>query len=117
MMYLKTAFTFGAIIVILFLIVLWQGAADNVSRLEREVKIANAAIADRDMRINDLEVQATEKLADDTAITKAKEELHDAIKDIPAGVAPSPASVALGCARLRQAGATSPAFKRVCGNR
>jgi len=117
MTWLRFAIPLGVLIVILSLLLLWQREAGKVDRLTGDLAATSEALERSQSRVADLEMEARERLADDTAIDKAKEELHDAIKDIPAGTAPSPATVALGCVRLRQAGATGDAFKRICGNR
>ncbi|RSV20539.1 hypothetical protein CA236_01185 [Sphingomonas sp. ABOLG] len=111
----------GAVVVLLLiggLGFLWQRADARADRLALEVREAGAE-ADRLKKRNDqLERAALERLADDRAVDQLGKDMHDAIKDIPGGTAPSPAAVALGCQRLRAAGATaSGTFQRVCGGR
>jgi len=118
MTWLRIALPLGAVIAILSLLLLWQREAARADRVTVELAVTNDALTRSQVRVADLQREAQEKLVDDTAIDKAKEELTDAIKDIPAGAAPSAATVAAGCVRLRQANATtSDAFKRICGAR
>lgn len=97
---------------------LWQRADARADRLAIEVREAQGEADSLKKRNHQLERAALERLADDRAVNQLGKDMHDAIKDIPVGTAPSPAAVALGCQRLRAAGATaSDAFQRVCGGR
>ncbi len=118
MTWLRIALPLGALVVILSLILLWQREAARADRVTVELSVTNDALARSQVRIADLQREAQEKLTDDTAIDKAKEELTDAIKSVPAGTAPGAATLAAGCIRLRRAGLTASAdYKRVCGGR
>ena len=106
----------GAVIAILGLIILWQSAAGRADSLEVELQAARSEADGQRRRSDQLERAAIKRMADESAVDAMGKELNDAIKDIPASAAPGPATVALGCGRLRAAGATtSDAFKRICG--
>lgn len=61
------------------------------------------------------EVAANERRVDDNLVNAHKEELLDAIADIPATV-PDPVRVALGCKRLRDAGTSESVIPAECGS-
>ncbi|MBI0474205.1 hypothetical protein D9601_02345 [Sphingomonas sp. MA1305] len=57
-----------------------------------------------------------ERALDGDKLDQMKDDLTHAIDAAPKGNAPGPASVAVGCARLRAQGNTaSAAYRRVCG--
>lgn len=102
----------------------WQTA--EAGRIEQ--KAANRVLAknnatlrsERDYARNQtavMERAAVARVADGKAIDTMSKDLNDAIDKAKApGTAPGPATTALGCQRLRQAGRTaSAAYRRVCG--
>lgn len=102
----------------------WQTAeADRI-----EQKAANKVLAknnvtlrqERDFARNQVAVMeraAVARAADEAALSTMSKDLNNAIdKAAIPGTAPGPATTALGCARLRQAGSTAaPAYRRICG--
>lgn len=120
MTWLRIALPVGIILILAALFILWQRAEGQLADTS-----ARLAIAERDndrliRRNTDLETEALERLIDATAIEKLGKDMNDAITAIPPAqrdVAPSAATVALGCVRLRAAGATGDTFKRICGTR
>jgi type VI protein secretion system component VasK len=96
----------------------WQ--AERARADEAEASFA----AERDLRASaELQLQAEraaamERAADDRAIDDLSKDMTDAIDKAATrepGKAPGPATVALGCIRLRSAGATAGAeYKRLC---
>lgn len=118
MTYLRIILPVGVVLAIAFLYLMWTDAAASRDEYKAQLKDANATIERVERRNQDLETEAVERLVDDTAVEKMGKKLTDAIDAVPPAqrsAAPSPATVALGCARLRQTGATSDAFKRICG--
>lgn len=114
MNWLRIGLPVGAVIAILALVIMWQSATSRAEQAEK--KYAQAA-ADRDaekQRADQLEQAALQRLADQAKIDAMGRNLNDAIDAAPAG-APGASAVALGCERLRRAGATSDTFKRFCG--
>ncbi len=100
---------------------LWLGwtAADNradgLATTVREQTARAKAAERREMAMKRAEA---ERAMDGTQLDAMKEELTDAIKTVPAGTAPSAATLVAGCVRLRRAGlAASPDYRRVCGGR
>lgn len=69
------------------------------------------------MRLALFERAAISRAADEAALSTMSSDLNDAIdKAAIPGTAPGPATIALDCARLRQAGRTAgPAYTRICG--
>ncbi len=105
-----------AVIACLALALLWQRADARADKLAIDLRAEQARADAMEKRSNQLERAAMERLADEQAVDKLGKDLNDAIKNVPPSAAPSAASVALGCARLRAAGSTTgDAFKRVCG--
>jgi len=118
MTYLRFALPLIALVGLFSLYVLWQRAETQLLATSTELTAANRERERLATRNQDLEREAIERLADDAAIEKLGKGMTDAINaTTPAQQAatPSAVSVALGCARLREAGATSDAFKRICG--
>lgn len=118
MTYLRIILPIGAVLAMVFLYVMWSDAASARDDYKAQLKDANTEITRLARRNDDLETEAVERLVDETAVEKMGKKLTDAIDAVPPAqqsAAPSAATVALGCARLRQAGATTDAFKRICG--
>lgn len=115
--YLRIILPVGALLVLAVLFMLWRDEKRENGILEARL-LAKTEEIQRLNRVNDsLEREAWERLADDAALDKLGKEMNRAIEaTTPAQQAatPSAVSVALGCARLRQAGATSDTFKRIC---
>lgn len=118
MTYLRIILPVGAVLAIAFLYLMWSDAAASRDNYKAQLKDATATIERVERRNQDLETEAVERLVDETAVEKMGKKLSDAIDAVPPAqqsAAPSPATVAVGCVRLQQAGATSDAFKRICG--
>lgn len=97
---------------------LWQRDAARLETAQINLSAANEENTTLTKRNSILEQAAIERDQDDSAVTKMSKDLNDAIRDIPAGNAPSPAALALGCERLRRAGATtSDSFIHLCVGR
>jgi len=99
-----------------------QAANDDLQRtvMQRDQTIADQkdTIAALTVELTAKETASRERQDDTDAVAQIKEQLTDAIKDMPAGKAPSPAAVAVGCERLRQAGRTASAqYLSICGRR
>jgi hypothetical protein len=60
------------------------------------------------------EEAALERAGDDRRIDDLKKDMTDAISKVAPGASPGPATVALGCERLRRAGVHPPALPLVC---
>lgn len=96
----------------------WQTETARADEAEASSAAERAA---REMTERQLQAErnaAMERAADDRAIDDLNKDMTDAIDKAAArepGKAPGPATVALGCSRLRQAGATSSAeYIRSC---
>ena len=102
-----------------FLFFMWRSAEHRLTLTKIELTKVEAKAIALEKRTTQLERAALERLEDTDQIEGMKKDLTDAIQSAAKpGLAPGPTSVALGCARLRQAGrAGSDAFKRVCGGR
>ncbi|WEK43656.1 MAG: hypothetical protein P0Y64_02140 [Candidatus Sphingomonas colombiensis] len=101
-------------IAILILVMLWQSASHRAETAERDLKAETDRANGQTKRAGQLEQTALKRLADDAEVAAIGKGMNDAISAAPAGT-PSAASVALNCDRLRRAGATSDAFKHICG--
>ncbi len=115
--YLRILLPVGALLALAVLFLLWRDQKRENGMLEERL-LAKTEEIQRLNRVNDsLEREAWERLADDAAIDKLGKEMNraiDATTPAQQAATPSAVSVALGCARLRQAGATSDTFKRIC---
>lgn len=97
---------------------LWQRDAARLETAQSELSTAQDELTITKRRNAVLEQASIERAQDSADVAQTAKELNDAIKDVPAGTAPSPAALALGCERLRRAGATtSDAFRNICGGR
>lgn len=114
MNWLRIALPAGGLIAILVLVILWQSADHRAEKAERDLAQAKADLGQEKKRADQLEQTALQRLADQAAVDAIGRNLNDAIDTAPSG-APAASSVALGCQRLRRAGATSDNFKRICG--
>jgi len=110
-----------AAIVFLMLFIAWQNASATVDSLQTRLVAASEQQEAANKRINALEQAGIERMLDTQAVADTSKELNDALDKVPANdanKAPSAATVAVGCIRLRQAGATSSAaYKSICGGR
>lgn len=115
--YLRILLPVGALLALAVLFLLWRDEKRENGVLEARL-LAKTEEIQRLNRVNDsLEREAWERLADDAALDKLGKEMTraiDATTPAQQAATPSAVSVALGCARLRQAGATSDTFKRIC---
>lgn len=118
MNYLKIALPIGAVLLLAVVILLWRDARSDNAVLKERLIVKTQEVERISKRNEDLEREAWERLADETAINKMERNLTNAIDDLPVAeqsATPSAAVVVLGCLRLRQAGATaSDSFKRLC---
>lgn len=99
-----------------FAILLADRAATRADLLETRAKLT-AARTDIERLETDIaakERAAIERSDDATAVDQLREDLTDAIKSIPPGAAPGPATIALGCERLRRAGTGAADLPAVC---
>lgn len=118
MIWLRIAIPVAIVAAIGALALLWQRADARADKLDVDLRAAVATASGLKKRNDQLERAALERLADERAVDQLGRDLNDAIKNVPAGTAPGPAAVALGCQRLRAAGATASAdFQRICGGR
>lgn len=118
MNYLRIILPVGALLVLAVVFLLWRDAVHTNDTLTARLLVKTQEAERLSKRADDLEREAIERLADDAAIEKLGKGMTDAINaTTPAQqtATPSAVSVALGCARLREAGAASDAFKRICG--
>ena len=94
-------------------------AADSRNDVLRSQNITLATELEHAKQVNvTLETAAAERAADTADLDTMKEDLTHAIESAPKGIAPSAATVALGCARLRRQGNTSStSFAAICGGR
>lgn len=74
---------------------------DGVHAMQQRIEVANNKYLKEKARADEL--AADRRLADTLAVGKQEKELLDAVAKAPDGV-PDAARIALGCARLRQAG-------------
>lgn len=115
--YLRILLPVGALLALAVLFLLWRDEKRENGMLEARLLTKTEEIQWLN-RVNDsLEREAWERLADDAALDKLGKEMNraiDATTPAQQAATPSAVSVALGCARLRQAGATSDTFKRIC---
>lgn len=96
----------------------WAAADNRADRLSNDLQVQTARAVAAEKRETAMKKAEAERAVDGAQIDAMKEELTDAIKSVPAGTAPSAATVAAGCIRLRRAGLTaSTDYKRVCGGR
>lgn len=110
-----------AAIAFLMLFIAWQNSSATVDTLQSQLKTASDQQDASNKRIAALEQAGIERILDQQAVADTSKELNDALDKVPTGEAskaPSAATVAVGCIRLRQAGATSSsAYKSICGGR
>lgn len=110
-----------AAIAFLILFIAWQNSSATVDTLQSQLKDASEQQEASNRRISALEQAGIERLLDTQAVADTSKELNDALDKVPvaeANKAPSAATTALGCIRLRQAGVTSSAaYKSICGGR
>lgn len=110
-----------AAIAFLILFIAWQNSSATVDSLQNRLTAANEQQEASNKRIAALEQAGIERMLDQQAVADTSKELNDALNKVPAtdaNKAPSAATTALGCVRLRQAGITSsPAYKSICGGR
>ncbi|WP_287459181.1 hypothetical protein [Sphingomonas sp.] len=116
MTWLRIALPAGTAIAILVLVIMWQSAASRADQAEKKYAQAAADLDAERKRANQLEQTALQRLADQATVDAMGRIFNDAIDAAPGG-APGASTVALGCERLRRAGATSDTFKRICSGR
>jgi hypothetical protein len=90
-----------------------QGRSDAKARAEAERAIANVEAMKTNEKAN--ANAAEDRVKDAEQVLELKEELTDAVAQVPDDV-PDPVAVALGCERLRQAGKDTAAIP-ACGGR
>ncbi|MBN8848143.1 MULTISPECIES: hypothetical protein [unclassified Sphingomonas] len=112
--WLRIVLPAGAAIAILLLVILLQSATSRAESAERDLRVKTAEADQQKKRADQLEQAALQRLADQAAVDAMGKDYDDAI-DAAANGAPDASAVALGCERLRRAGASSDTFKRVCG--
>lgn len=96
----------------------WQAELARADDAEAVAEAERQARGSAERQLKDAHQTAMERAADDQAIEALGKDMTDAIDRAAAkapGKAPGPATIALGCARLRAAGlAASSEYQRQC---
>lgn len=111
----------GGVTALLFAALLWWGShqRDRADELQASLRVAEAELVAVKRRSAALEQAAVERAMQEREASDHDKEITNAItKAAVPGTAPGPASVALGCSRLRRQGSTTSAdYRRICGGR
>ncbi len=92
----------GALLVLALAVALYiQGRSDGRAKADADRAIANVEAMKTNEKANDS--AAEDRVTDAEQVLELKEELSDAVAQIPDDV-PDPVAVSLGCSRLRKAG-------------
>ncbi|WP_203309749.1 hypothetical protein [Sphingomonas beigongshangi] len=93
----------------------WSHADNRADKLQTQLTTQTARAEAAERKVKAMAQADAERAMDDSKIDQMKDDLTHAISTAPKGTAPGPATLALGCARMRAAGRTaSPTYSAKC---
>lgn len=93
----------------------WSHAVSRADKLQTQLTAQTARADAAERKVAAMAQADAERAMDDSKIDQMKDDITHVIQTAPKGSGPGPASLALNCLRMRQAGRTaSPAYQRQC---